>query len=183
MGFFTKTKFDSLTEALKSPGDCKILNMLFIKENLKYSGQAFKKLENLRELWIQGDVSIFHDEEFGLPEEIGQLTKLEKLTILNLPVKEFPVWTLNLNRLKHLMIRGTDLEILPGSITQLSKLKTLRIENCPLTTLPPELKEMKKLKTLGLCDTKLIKLDTENLPTSLRKIDLAGTQLYSSYRK
>jgi len=141
-------------------------------------GQAFRKLENLRELSIQGDVSIFSDEEFDLPEEIGQLTKIEKLTLLNLPIKDFPHWTLNLKRLKYLMIRGTDLQILPSSIKQLSELTTLRIENCPLTALPTDLKEMKKLKNLGLSDTKLTIVNNETLPASLRKINLTGTQLF-----
>jgi Leucine-rich repeat (LRR) protein len=180
MKFTTRTKFDSLIEALKSPTDCRTLNLLFVKENLKHLGQSFRKLENLRELFIQGDVGVFYDEEFDLPEEIGQLTKIEKLTLLNLPIKDFPRWTLNLKRLKYLMIRGTDLQILPGSIKQLSELTTLRIENCPLTALPTDLKEMNKLKNLGLSDTKLTIINQETLPTSLRKINLAGTQLFDT---
>lgn len=180
MRFTTRTKFDSLIEALSAPTDCRVLNLLFIKENLKHLGQSFKKLENLEELFIQGDISIWSDNEFELPDEIGQLKKIEKLTLLNLPIKDFPHWTLNLKRLKYLMIRGTDINILPSSINQLSELTTLRIENCPLTALPTELKEMKKLKELGLSDTMLTKIDKENLPTSLKKINLAGTQLFDA---
>ena len=180
MRFTTRTKFNSLIEALRAPTDCRVLNLLFIKENLKHLGQSFKKLENLEELFIQGDISICSDNEFELPDEIGQLKKLEKLTLLNLPIKDFPHWTLNLKRLKYLMIRGTDISILPSSINQLSELTTLRIENCPLTTLPTELKEMKKLNELGLSDTMLTKIDKEDLPTSLKKINLAGTQLFDT---
>ncbi len=180
MKFTIRTKFDSLIEALRVPADCRVLNLLFIKENLKHLGQSFKKLENLEELFIQGDITICSDNKFQLPDEIGQLKKLEKLTLLNLPIKDFPHWTLNLKRLKYLMIRGTDIDILPSSINQLSELTTLRIENCPLTVLPTELKEMKKLKELGLSDTMLTKIDKKYLPTSLKKINLAGTQLFDA---
>lgn len=178
MRFTVKTKFDSLLEALKTPSDCRVLNLLFIKENLKHQGQSFKKLENLEELFIQGDPNIYTDNEFELPDEIGQLTKIKKLILLNLPIKDFPYWILNLKRLTYLMIRGTDIDIIPSSINQLSELTTLRIENCPLKVLPTELKEMKKLMELGLSDTTLIKIDKENLPASLKKIDLVGTPLY-----
>lgn len=179
MRIFARTKFDSLVEATKAPADCKSLHLL-VKENLKYAGQFFIKLENLRELFIRGDVSVYHDDTFELPEEIGQLKKIEKLTLLNLPVKDFPQWILYLKRLKYLMIRGTDVQILPGSVKLLSELKTLRIENCPLTALPPDLKEMGKLRNLGLSDTKLTTINQETLPPSLRIINLEGTRLFGT---
>jgi Leucine-rich repeat (LRR) protein len=147
---------------------------------LKLAGNSFLKLTNLSELFIQGHTSIFYDKEFVLPEEIGNLTGLKKLSLLNLPIAEFPIWITNLKDLEYLMIRGTDLVMLPGSIRQLTKLKTLRIENCPLATLPIELSELTRLKQLGLSDTKVTALDKYSLPHSLRRISLAGTSLFSS---
>ena len=179
MIFLKKTKFNSLGEALKNPVNCRVLTLRFIEENLKFHGQSFEKLENLKELFIQGDLNIWNDDEFGLPNEIGNLTKIEKLELLNLPIIDFPQWILNLKRLKHLMIRGTELQIIPNSIGQLSELTTLRIENCPLKELPKNLKELKKLKILGLSDTMLTEINKDYLPTNLKEINLAGTVLYN----
>jgi hypothetical protein len=39
---------------------------------------------------------------------------------------------------------------------------------------------MKKLKKLGLSDTMMTKIDKKDLPTSLKKINLAGTQLFDA---
>jgi len=183
MRWVIKTKFTSLDEAVKSPNRCRTLNLLFIKKTFKDSGSSLVKLRNLRELHIQGDPSIYDDYEFSLPSEIGELTELRKLTLLNLPITIWPGWIWKLKKLEYLMIRGTDINVIPSEISQLSLLTTLRIENCPLTNLPPELARLRKLKNLGLSDSKLTMIEKSSLPSGLRKINLPGTALFSSIDK
>lgn len=168
-----KTKFHSLSEAIKNPTWCRTLNLIFIKKDFKDSGLLLAKLKNIRKLYIQGDPSIYHDYEFSLPPEIGTLTKLTTLSLLNLPIQEFPDWVFNLTKLEYLMIRGTDVETIPGKISYLHKLKTLRVENCPLPALPPELIELRKLKELGLSDTAVTMVDKKILPPKLRRVYLS----------
>ena len=61
MKWFAKSEFDSLDEAVKSPNNCRTLTLFFIKDNLKDLGPSFLKLENLKNLSIQGDPSIYYD--------------------------------------------------------------------------------------------------------------------------
>lgn len=179
MKLFTKTKFESLSEAIERPNNCTTLTLLFIKDNLKDSGHSFIQLKNLKKLSIQGDPSIYYDYGFKLPKEIGQLKKLHTLSLLNLPITTFPDWILNLENLRYLMVRGTDINILPGSISRLNFLQTLRIENCPLKVLPEELNQLVNLKTLGLCDTDIEEIDSRTVPLSW-KINLAMTPLHDT---
>lgn len=147
MKWIIKTKFESLDDAVKKPTRCKTLN-LFIKKDFKDSGPSLKKLRNLRKLYIQGDFSIYYDYEFILPQEIGDLKELKKLSLLNLPIKIFPDWVFQLNKLEYLMIRGTDISSIPEKIALLNQLTTLRVENCQLSSLPPEISKLKKTEEL-----------------------------------
>jgi len=183
MRWMTKTKFQSLDEAVKSPNMCKTLNLFFIKEDFKDSGSSLEKLRNLRKLYIQGDPSIYYDYDFNLPTEIGELTELKELSLLNLPIKFFPDWVFKLRKLEYLMIRGTDITNIPGEIFLLNQLITLRVENCPLKSLPCEMNKLKRLKNLGLSDTKLTELDLNLLPTGLKRINTVGSGLTISEDK
>ena len=151
---------------------------MFLKDNLVNNGQDFLKLERLTELYIQGDPVIYGDNCFELPTEIGQLKNLQRLTLLNLPLKSFPDWIMNLTNLRFLIIRGTDATFIPESIKFLSKLKTLRVENCNLQILPVALSEMHQLKYLGLCDTRLKEIKATMFPVSLKTLDFSGTGCY-----
>jgi Leucine-rich repeat (LRR) protein len=178
MRWILKTNFDSVEEGSKSPIMCRKLYLSSIKKSFMDCGSSLAKLKNLRNLHIQGDVSIYYDYKFCLPREIGALFGLKKLTLLNLPLKFFPDWVFQLTKLEYLMIRGNDIEVIPGQISRFSQLRTLRIENCPLKSLPPELIELKNLKNLGLSDTELTAIDSKTLPPRLRKIGIAGTPLW-----
>jgi hypothetical protein len=175
-----KSQFDSLNDAIKNPGRCKALKLLFIKKDLGDSGPNLAMLKNLRELFIQADPSIYDNYEFEVPPEIGELTELKKLSLLNVPFKNWPTWVFKLKHLEYLMIRGTEIDSIPCNISRLTELKTLRVENCEVTKLPSELRDLRKLKNLGLSDTKLSSIDKNDLPLGLRKINLAGTKLFAS---
>jgi hypothetical protein len=175
-----KSKYDSLDDAVKNPGRCKTLNLLFVKKELGDYGSRLALLTNLRELFIQADPSIYDNYEFTVPPEIGELTELKKLSFLNVPFRTWPTWVFKLRYLEYLMIRGNEINFIPRDISSLTELKTLRVENCELTMLPPELRDLRKLENLGLSDTKLTSIDKGDLPLGLRKINLAGTKFFHS---
>ena len=175
-----KSKFDSLDDAVKNPGRCKTLNLLFTGKDLGDCGPSLALLKNLRELFIQADPGIYDNYEITVPPEIGELTELKKLSFLNVPFRTWPTWLFKLRHLEYLMIRGTEINFIPRDITSLTELKTLRVENCELTTLPSELRDLRKLENLGLSDTRLSSIDKSVLPLGLRKISLAGTKLFGS---
>jgi Leucine-rich repeat (LRR) protein len=175
MRFLRQHKFSSLESALIRSEDCETLNLMFIDFNLKNFGSDFLRLKNLKKLYIQGDSSIYEWQDFDLPKEIGQINNLKVLSLLNLPLKTFPIWATKLHNLEYLMVRGTNLTSLPSSISELKNLKTLRVENCPLNKLPIELNQMNKLRHLGFCDTRLKYLSEEFFPTNLKTLNFSGT--------
>jgi hypothetical protein len=111
--FIHKSTFNSLEETTRNPGRCKKLNLLFVKMDFADAGPRLLALKNLRELFIQGDHSIFDNDEFTVPPEIGELTKLRRLSLLNVPLRTWPTWILKLRVLEYLMIRGTDIDSIP----------------------------------------------------------------------
>jgi len=178
-----KTKFSSLDDACqKKPENCKKLSLLFIKQNLKNSGDILSKFINLEILEIQGDPTIFYLNDFELPKEIANLHKLKKISLLNLPFKIFPEWITTIKSLRYLMIRGTDIDSIPDSIVRLDHLKTLRVENCELNKLPKVFNQMENLEFLGLSDTKLTDLNSELFPKNLKEINFSGTKKYKEYQ-
>jgi hypothetical protein len=178
MRLFRQHKFSDLKSALIHSEDCEILNLMFIDFNPKDLGFDFLRLKNLKELYIQAHPSIYELQDFDLPIEIGQLSNLKVLSLLNLPLKTFPIWATKLHKLEYLMVRGTDLTTIPSSVSELKNLKTLRIENCPLNKLPIALRQMDKLRHLGFCDTRLTYLGEELFPTNLKTLDFSGTSCY-----
>ncbi len=179
MNTFRKKKFSNLEDAVKQPNDCRVLSLIMLDHNLVTKDADFSKLKNLRELYIQGNPLIYDLADFDLPSTIGQLMKLEVLSLLNLPIKIFPPWITTLTNLEYLMVRGTDVTMIPESISELKNLKTLRVENCPLAELPSSLKKMNKLSKLELCDTRLINLNSTLFPRNLKHLNFSGTCCYN----
>ncbi|RZK11657.1 MAG: leucine-rich repeat domain-containing protein, partial [Flavobacterium sp.] len=153
MHFFKKTKFKSLEECNSDPKNCRELRLMFVNKNLNNFGDIFSNLENLKILEIHADPAIYSLADFELPAEIGNLRKLERLSLVNLPFQMFPEWITNIKSLRYLMVRGNDIKTIPESINQLENLSYLGIENCNLYTLPKTLSLMTNLRHLGLCDT------------------------------
>lgn len=178
MNPFRKKKFSNLEDAVKQSNDCRVLSLIMLDHNLVDKDTDFSKLKNLRELYIQGNPIIYDLADFDLPSTIGQLMKLEVLSLLNLPLKIFPHWITTLTNLEYLMVRGTDVTKIPESISELKNLKTLRVENCALAELPKSLNRMDKLSKLELCDTRLIDLNSSLFPKNLKHLDFSGTGCY-----
>ncbi len=154
------------------------LSVRWVDERVREWGPELSRLRHLRELFLQGDPSIYYLTDFTLPTEIGALRTLRRLELLNLPV-DFPEWIANLTDLRYLMVRGTDVREVPDWIVRLKKLHTLRVENCDLQSLPSTLRQMDNLRHLGLCHTPLLpSLSPEQLPRHLKSLDVLNSGCY-----
>jgi Leucine-rich repeat (LRR) protein len=114
--------------------------------------------------------------------QIGNLKKLQSLTINNINITELPSTIGTLTELKSIKISNTPLQSLPPSIGALKQLQTLDLaNNTSLVTLPPSIGALKKLQSLTLTDT-----GVETLPETLkdipRSIDIliGGTPIISN---
>lgn len=144
-------------------------------DDLAPHGPEFARLRHLRYLHLQGPVD--ESKPFALPAEIGQLTELRELLLLNHPLREVPAWLFDLPRLRYLMIRGTDITELPAAVARLRHLAVLRLENCqlPLSSLPASLRQLTALRQLSLRDTRIVYLPVEHLPPGLQRLDLSAS--------
>ncbi|HEX8532129.1 MAG TPA: hypothetical protein VF646_18970, partial [Cytophagales bacterium] len=133
--------YESLEDAVENAQYCKRLWLLYPSNDLKPYGKEFLKLKKLKSLAIQCSIEL-DESTFSLPEEIGQLTQLEKLSLLNVPLSRLPDWIGNLINLEYLMVRGNDVTQIPPFIEKLTNLKTLRVENGELNSLPSELSKL-----------------------------------------
>ncbi len=86
-----------------------------------------------------------------LPDAIGRLDALQKLTLLHTGLQSLPDSLGQLRQLRHLQITGApDLKTLPPSLTRLSNLRTLQLAMVPLDELPADLGRMQGLRGLAL---------------------------------
>lgn len=172
MNWFKKSY--SFLEAIPQAEKTSVLNVEFIEFDLADYKKDILKFTKIEELYIH--VSI--DYPYSLPLEIGQLSTLKKLYVLNFGFKKFPEWVLNLTNLEQLMIRGNDIRELPREINNLSKLKILRLENCSISELPETLSKIEGLKKLSLSDNRYLKaIDSNDLPKNLKVLNLARTNV------
>lgn len=74
-----------------------------------------------------------------LPPEIGQLTQLEMLNLLDNQLSSLPASIGQLTQLKTLKLSGNPISSLPPEIGQLSQLSHLYLRGSQLSSLPPEL--------------------------------------------
>jgi hypothetical protein len=167
--------FDSFEKALQSPENVKCLNPNFEGDdlNMKRLPSGLSALVNL-EVFSFGCL----EELKTLPEEIGNLRKLEELIIdngngcsmnISLPssigklenlrvlrlygaigAPNLPATIGNLRKLEILDLGRNGLKSVPPQIAALSNLKTLRLEYNDLRAVPPFMGEFKNLKELSL---------------------------------
>ncbi len=137
---------------------------------------VFGKLRNLKTLSIGVDDKI--SKFTSLPQEIGQLTNLETLTLIGGLEGELTSGIGNLSNLKTLTIDTTNLTALPAEIGNLSTLNTLTIERSTLTNLPAEIGNLSALTALTIIDNELTALPTEigNL-TVLKTMNLSNNKI------
>lgn len=93
--------------------------------------QGIHYLRNLRELSLY-----WQDGLTDIPEEIGLLTRLERLSLEKCRISALPDSLCNLQALKSLNVSKTKVDQLPDDIGNLINLKTLDISETAITTLP-----------------------------------------------
>ncbi|WP_151089382.1 leucine-rich repeat domain-containing protein [Hymenobacter baengnokdamensis] len=176
MSFFEKvslyfaTNYTDINLVLHKPQKVQRLSVQFWEGDTNSYADDFIRFKNLKELNIQTGLN----HPSFLPSQIGELKKLKKLSILNVPFKEFPTWIQNLVELEYLSIRGCELTEIPRFIGRLRNLKELRVENCELDSIPKELSLLDKVKYLSLADTKITYFPLENLPPNIKSLGLGG---------
>jgi len=125
----------------------------------------------------------------NLPYSLVKLKDtLERLEI-SLNIKKLPRWIGELKKLEKLTIVGTPITGLPNSIGKLKELKELTISKCSLRNLPESIGDLKSLEKLNLRDNKIktlpnsfsnivglkdLSLDSnpfESIPDSIRKLE------------
>ncbi len=165
--------YTSINQTLRSPAKVKHLRLQAFEEDLNQSASDFSRLVNLQSLDIH--TSIGHPT--FLPSEIGSLSQLKRVKILNVLFEEFPEWILQLTNLEYLSIRGCEITSLPDAIANLTNLKELCIENCNLAALPSTLNQLTNLKILSVIITPLETIPISVLPPSLKTLDVGLTPL------
>ncbi|CCG36963.1 leucine Rich Repeat family protein [Xanthomonas citri pv. mangiferaeindicae LMG 941] len=86
-----------------------------------------------------------------LPDAVGRLDALQKLTLLYTGLQSLPDSLGQLHQLRHLQIAGAPgLKTLPPSLTRMPNLRTLHLAMIPLDELPADLGRMQGLRGLAL---------------------------------
>jgi class 3 adenylate cyclase len=91
-----------------------------------------------------------------LPEEIYNLTNLQKLTLEKDSIAAFPP---EARKLKNLHFLGLQyLKVIPKNIQYLETLRELYIKGTPINTLPVEITQLHSLQTLVILDNKITEI-------------------------
>ena len=110
-----------------------------------------------------------------LPEEISQLTQLQRLDLSNNRLVTLPDTISQLTQLKQLYLDDNQLAALPDSISQLVQLLSLGLANNQFTTLPESVSQLAQLLLLGLASNQFT-----TLPESISQ--LAQLQVLYLYK-
>lgn len=101
-------------------------------------------LKNLEELFLRRNSLI------SLPEDIGNLTNIKRLTLEGNKLTKLPESIVNLQKLTELDIDFNNLVCLPKEIGSMTNLETLSAKNNSLTELPDSIGKLTNLKKLYL---------------------------------
>jgi Leucine-rich repeat (LRR) protein len=140
------------------PGIENFINLEYLTLGLKNKTIDLSKLVNLKSLTITVPAN------FGVPQWISKLTKLEKFTLNSTGSKGsiLPDDIGNLTELKQLSLRKAGISLLPESLSKCSKLEVLILGNNELMTIPSVIYKLPSLKTFTI----------EGCPIPQEEIDL-----------
>ncbi|KAL2628968.1 hypothetical protein R1flu_013654 [Riccia fluitans] len=128
-------------------------------------------LENIQSLIIKNAWEAWESRGHGklqsLPDSLGNLPNLQRLSVENTDVKELPSSIGDLQCLEHLTVSNKQLQELPASLGRLEKLQVLEVSFSDLKELPASIGDLESLEWLTVCSTRL-----QGLPSRLG--DLRG---------
>ncbi|WP_390456389.1 leucine-rich repeat domain-containing protein, partial [Chryseobacterium sp. Alg-005] len=128
---------------------------------------------------ITNDKQVFKD--LYLPASIGNLKKLERLSLQSNNLKKLPSEIGNLESLIELDLSYNSLESLPTTVSKLKKLESVEVVRNKLKIFPKELYELENLKSVSLKQNMI-----ETIPPGIEKLrnlsslDLTGSKLSNS---
>ena len=115
-----------------------------------------------------------------LPPEIGRLTQLTRLNLIENQLTSLPPEIGQLTQLNWLSLRSNQLTSLPPEFRKLTKLDQLQLNYNPMTSLPPEIVQLTTLDLLDMFDCQLTSLPPEIAQlTNVTHLDLGANQLTS----
>ncbi len=161
-------------EAERNPAKVRDLSIKEAElETLRGRLRPFSRLESLQFGWCSNRA--FPPE---LRNEILELKRLKKFTVLNTPIREFPLWLAPSPKLEKLILRGTEIREIPDEIQLFSRLTKLDLAGNDIREVPVEIARLRKLEELGLHSTAVweIPLSVLQMP-QLRALQLTGTTL------
>jgi hypothetical protein len=115
------------------------------------------------------ELSLIDNRLTSLPAEIGQLTSLERLSLQRNKLTSLPAEIGQLTSLKELSLERNQLTSLPAEIGQLTSLRELYLQRNHLTSVPVEIGQLTSLKWLWLSENWL-----RSLPAEIWKLRAAG---------
>jgi Leucine-rich repeat (LRR) protein/GTPase SAR1 family protein len=110
-----------------------------------------------------------------LPESLGQLTQLKRLSLYQNQLKELPESLCKLTQLMHLVLSGNQLKELPAWLCRLTQLRILNLSENQLKGLPEWLGQLTQLGRLDLSNNQL-----KELPESLCQLTLLHKLILST---
>jgi internalin A len=113
-----------------------------------------------------------------LPEAIGQFSQLEMLSLSGNQLSTLPEAIGQLSRLQELYVSDNQLSTLPEAIGKLSQLQELYLSNNQLSTLPEAIGHLSQLHVLHLSNNQLSTLpEAIGHLSQLQELDLSNNQL------
>jgi len=166
---FPKMSLESLCK-LQHAQQSKSTSLRFYEDCTVDYVKEICKITSLEDLYLttNGDI----------PDEIGQLKNLEKLTICGKHISKISAKIGQLKNLERLTLESIEnISYLPNSIGNLTNLRRLRINKTTLTALPESIGQLQQLKVLDIHRN----LQLRNFPTSigqltqLKELTISGT--------
>lgn len=169
------------------------LNTLTLDNIRSVGGLRLNKLTNLKELYINSDLTINTRDFASLPDlerltiqsrqalDLSGICSLAHLRSLRLTGRgttmKIPDCLGQLNQLTELHIENLKLDRLPTSMKALRRLKKLDISYCGLDSLPADMSQLTELEELNLSGNKLIQLPGLGQLRSLCRLSISGNKL------
>ena len=161
--------FNSLSEALKTPDEVRVLNMK--SQRINEIPAEIAQLKKLQILELQSNQIEY------IAKEIGQLPYLQYLYLGKNRITTLPAEIGNMRYLRHLDLNGNRIRMLPDEVGLLTTMEELDLRSNQLLSLNPQIKNLRSLRILRLRGNRLTKIPEELTQLdSLSYLDLSGNR-------